>query len=90
MSNEKVNKTTKGIELAYTFRPFITHPPQLQKDVDETIVDMGRAIDKLMETTPPIEARVRQLLSALEYEKLTDFQAKIVLLLEQELKNNNQ
>jgi len=33
-----------------------------------------------------LAARVRQFLSALEYEKLTDFQAKCVLLLEQELK----
>lgn len=32
-----------------------------------------------------LSARVRQLLSALEYDKLTDFQAKLVLLVEREL-----
>ena len=47
--------------------------------------------DKIRELRKDIKqsnlaARVRQFLSALEYEKLTDFQAKCVLLLEQELK----
>lgn len=33
-----------------------------------------------------LAVRVRQLLSALDYDKLTDFQARCVLLVEQELK----
>lgn len=88
-------KQTLGEALAITFKPFID--PKC-KEHNEIVKDMARAIDRSfnasfknivtpleIENNTPLKRRVKQLLSALDYERLTDYQAKIVLLLERDL-----
>jgi hypothetical protein len=53
--------------------------PEYQKLIEE-----NRNLRKRIQESD-LAIRARQLLSSLEYEKLTDFQAKCVLLLEKEL-----
>lgn len=82
---------TKGYSLAMSFKPFIGS--EVKKHM-EVVKDMAKAIDAAINDAvaknnngvlPDFVGRVKQLLSALDYEKLTDFQAKCVLLLEKEL-----
>lgn len=79
---------TIGQQLAMSFRPFLSPGLQTVKDVDEAVINMGKAIDYQFSINiahADVISRVKQLLSALNYEALTDYQAKCVLLLEREL-----
>lgn len=87
ISREEYEKS-EGLKVACSFRPFID--PKCSGH-DEIIRDMGRAIDSAILrkngdiTIAKMEmliARVKQTLTSLDYEKLTDYQAKCVLLLE--------
>lgn len=80
---------TTGQTLAVSFRPFISPGVKSLKDVDAVVVAMSKDIDRVIndaKTNNNIITRINQLLSALDYESLTDFQSKCVLLLERELK----
>lgn len=84
---------TAGYRLAMTFKPFIS-----DRCIEhmEIVKDMARAINSQIKACNPPEtksnemliARVRQFLTALNYESLNDFQGKCALLLEQELKTH--
>ncbi len=72
---------TKGYQLAISFKPFID--PKC-KEHDEIVKDMAKAINRQIQNSE-LKSRVKQFLSSLNYNTLTDFQAKCVLLLEKEL-----
>lgn len=79
---------TVGYGLAMSFKPFID--PKCTEHM-EIVNDMAKAINRSIpaskkEPTEDLKMRVKQLLSALDYGSLTDFQAKCVLLVERELK----
>lgn len=79
---------TIGYKIAISFKPFID--PKCTEYI-EIVKDMARAINKHVDIAwqgkyTDTSLRVRQLLTSLEYDKLTDYQAKCVLLVEQHLK----
>lgn len=88
--NIKEKETSKGLKMAITFRPFLTNTPDSIDDVNLTVNDMGKSIDKLidseLEPYKDITTRVNQFLSCLEFEKLTDYQCKVILLLQDTIK----
>lgn len=87
-------QSTKGEQLAESIRPFISMGVE-NGYMDETIANIAKSIDRAINDAcsdrehnvlPNVIHRVKQTLSALDYNKLTDFQAKCVLLLEQYIK----
>lgn len=74
---------TIGEQLAWSFRPFI-NPKCIE--IDEIVKDIAKAIDNQIAKHDKtlLIARVKQTLSALDFDKLTDFQAKCILLLSEE------
>lgn len=91
ISNEELEQS-EGLKVAMTFKPFID--PKC-KEHEEIIRGFGKSIDNAILrkgadiTTVKMEIlidRVKQTLTSLDYEKLTAFQAKCVLLLEQAIK----
>lgn len=88
ITNEEL-EASYGLKVALTFKPFID--PKCTEH-EEIVRDFGKAIDNaILKKNGDIAiakmemliARVKQTLTALDYEKLTDYQAKCVLLLEQ-------
>lgn len=90
------NPITEGEMIAISFRPFIN--PKCTEH-DEIVKDFAKSIDGAIRRSIQsnqcedcinannIKARVKQLLTSLNYESLNDFQAKCVLLLEKQLKD---
>lgn len=78
---------TKGEILAGSFRPFISPGVKGTKEViDEVIEGMAKSIDKAI-NEDELRMRIKQLLSSLEYEKLSPYQKDIIVLLEKDLNN---
>ena len=75
---------TKGYQLAMAFKPFID--PKCSEHM-EIVKDMAKSINSTFDNSN-LKMRVRQFLSSLDYNSLTDFQAKCALLLENEMKEN--
>ncbi len=75
-------KITKGHRIANSVRPFIAME---STDIDATVIAIGNDIDKSFERERNVVDRANQLLSCLEYEKLTDYQCRVVLLLQKEI-----
>ena len=83
----KNEDTSIGQRLAMSFRPFLSPGLESGKDVDEAVMNMGDAIDNQLSIRhSDLKLRIKQLLSTLDYDKLTDYQAKCILLLEKEMK----
>lgn len=87
ITNEEL-EASEGLRVALTFKPFINTQCT---EHEEIVRDFGKAIDSAILrkgadiTTAKMEmviARAKQVLTSLDYEKLTDYQAKCVLLLE--------
>lgn len=92
ITNEELEASV-GLQVAFTFKPFID--PKCTEH-EEILRNFGKAIDNAIirnrnaisnEKTENIVARVKQTLTSLDYEKLTDYQAKCVLLLEKAINN---
>lgn len=83
--NDMDIEQTKGYDLAIAFKPFID--PKCTEHL-EIVKDVAKSINRLIETQQIknnlLTDRIRQFLSALDYDKLSDFQCKCVLLLEKE------
>lgn len=80
---------TIGYKIAISFKPFID--PKCTEHI-EIVKDMANSINSgfisvITSREIVIKKRVRQLLSALVYEKLTDYTSHVVLLLEKDLAN---
>jgi len=83
----KDKNITEGRKIAMSFFPFVSPGVNSIKDAEEVIAQLEKSIDDvILSKNSIILLRVSQLLSSLDYEKLTDFQSKCVLLLELELK----
>lgn len=80
-------ENTIGYTLAMGFKPFID--PRCKEHM-EIVKDMAKSINTTFKyqinPCDDLKMRVKQFLTSLDYALLTDFQAKCVLLLEQELK----
>jgi len=91
MNTTQILEETKGYQVAMSFKPFID--PKCSEH-GEIVKDMAKSINSAIHyvviennKNKNLVMRVKQFLSSLDYGKLTDFQAKCALLLEQELKN---
>jgi hypothetical protein len=94
MNTTQILEETKGYQVAMSFKPFID--PRCSEH-GEIVKDMAKSINSAIQyaiveniknaNNENLIMRVEQFLSSLDYGKLTDFQAKCALLLEQELKN---
>lgn len=91
MKLEQLNSEIHSLAMSY--RPFI-HLIGTDKDVNKVIESLEKSIHKVVDCAidaaqsnrEEIITRVKQVLSSIDYAKLTDFQAKCVLLLEQSIK----
>lgn len=82
-SQSNATTMTKGELFVAQIRPFIG---QKCSSPNEVVKAIAKDLDRLLDEYQEIIDRSKQLLSALDYGELTDYQGKVVLLLEQKLK----
>lgn len=88
IESDKIEETY-DYKIALQFAPFID--PKCKEHL-EIIKDFAKSINIGYKSIyggkeSLLKTRVRQLLTALDYDKLTDYQAKCVLLIEKDLKS---
>lgn len=78
---------TKGQIISMSILPFITMP---STEPDKTVEAIGKDIDAAIEQSinpyQEVLDRCKQLLSCLDYSALSDYQCKVVLLLDEKIK----
>ncbi len=81
----EIMKLTKGQSIAAQIRPFIMMPPT-PSDTDEVLKGVAKTIDDAIEEQT---VRVKQLLSCLDYGEMTEYQIKVIELLELSFKKQS-